>query len=87
VGLIVSGHPGAGIFVLIWGAVVVGILSDYVIRPTLVGGHGRIPALLTFISLFGGVSVFGLLGVIIGPVIAAVALALVRTYDREMCVT
>ena len=85
VGLIVSGHLGAGIFQLVWGALVVGILSDYVIRPKLVGGHGHVPTLLTFISLFGGVEVFGLLGLIVGPVIASVALALLRTYDREIC--
>jgi predicted PurR-regulated permease PerM len=85
VGLFATGHPGAGIFELLWGGFVVVGLSDYVIRPTLVGGHGHVPTLLTFISLFGGVEVFGLLGLIIGPVIAAVALALLRTYDREIC--
>jgi predicted PurR-regulated permease PerM len=61
------------------------VLSDYVIRPRLVGGGGHIPTLLTFIALFGGVEVFGVLGLIIGPVVAAVALALLRTYDREIC--
>jgi predicted PurR-regulated permease PerM len=84
VGLIVSGHPVAGSFELLWGALVVVILSDYVIRPRLVGGHGHVPTLLTFISLFGGVEVFGLIGLIVGPVVAAVALALIRTYDREV---
>ena len=85
VGLFATGHPGAGVFELLWGGFVVVGLSDYVIRPALVGGHGHVPTLLTFISLFGGVEVFGLLGLIIGPVIAAVALALLRTYDREIC--
>jgi len=85
VGLIATGHVTAGIFVMVWGALVVGVVSDYVIRPRLVGGGGHVPTLLTFISLFGGVRVFGVLGLIVGPVIAAVALALLRTYDREMC--
>lgn len=84
VGLIATGHLSTGIFEFVWGALVVGILSDYVIRPRLVGGGGHVPTLLTFISLFGGVKVFGLLGLIVGPVIAAVALALLRTYDREV---
>jgi len=83
--LIIMDHVGAGVFTLLWGGLVVVGLSDYVIRPLLVGGHGHVPTLLTFISLFGGLEVFGLLGLIIGPVIAAVALALLRTYDREMC--
>jgi predicted PurR-regulated permease PerM len=85
VALLLWGHPAAGIFELLWGALMVGVLSDYVIRPRLVGGGGHIPTLLTFIALFGGVEVFGVLGLVIGPVIAAVALALLRTYDREMC--
>jgi predicted PurR-regulated permease PerM len=85
VALLLWGHPAAGIFELLWGALMVGVLSDYVIRPRLVGGGGHIPTLLTFIALFGGVEVFGVLGLIIGPVVAAVALALLRTYDREIC--
>jgi predicted PurR-regulated permease PerM len=85
VALLIWGHPAAGIFELLWGALIVGVLSDYVIRPRLVGGGGHIPTLLTFIALFGGVEVFGVLGLVIGPVIAAVALALLRTYDREIC--
>ena len=82
--LIAVGHPMAGLFELLWGVLVVGVLSDYVIRPALVGGRGQVPTLITFISLFGGVEVFGLLGLIVGPVIAAVALALLRTYDRAL---
>jgi predicted PurR-regulated permease PerM len=85
VSLFIADRPGAGIFSLLWGGLIVVGLSDYVIRPFLVGGHGHVPTLLTFIALFGGIEVFGLLGLIIGPVIAAVALALLRTYDREMC--
>lgn len=83
--LIIMDRVGAGVFTLLWGGLVVVGLSDYVIRPLLVGGQGHVPTLLTFIALFGGLEVFGLLGLIIGPVIAAVALALLRTYDREMC--
>jgi predicted PurR-regulated permease PerM len=85
VGLTIAGHVFAGIFVLVWGALIVGVVCDYVIRPRLVGGTGHVPTLVTFISLFGGVAVFGLLGLIVGPVIASVALALLQTYDREIC--
>lgn len=84
VGMIATGHLAAGIFELAWGALIVGVVCDYVIRPRLVGGRGHVPTLLTFISLFGGVKVFGLLGLIIGPVVASVSLALLRTYDREI---
>jgi len=85
VGLLATGHTAAASFELIWGALIVVGASDYVIRPRLVRGDGQIPALITFIALFGGVEVFGLLGLIVGPVIVAVALAVLRTYDREVC--
>ena len=84
VGLLLSGHTTAGIFVLVWGLLVVSIATDYVVRPKLVGKRGRVPALLTFIALFGGVETFGLMGLIVGPVVAAVSLAMLRTYDREI---
>ena len=84
IALIVAGRLATGLFVLVWGVLVVSVLCDYVIRPKLVGGEGQVPTLVTFISLFGGVEVFGLVGLILGPVIASVALALLRTYDREV---
>jgi predicted PurR-regulated permease PerM len=84
IALVFSGSVGSGIFVLVWGAMVVGIVCDYVIRPKLVRGKSQVPTLFTFIALFGGVEVFGLVGLIVGPVIASVALALLRTYDRAL---
>ena len=84
-GLILSGHVGAGVFELAWGVLVTVVIVDYVIRPRLVGRGENIPTLVTFISLFGGVELFGVIGLIFGPVIAAVAMALLRTYDREVC--
>jgi predicted PurR-regulated permease PerM len=82
--LIFTDAVGAGLFVLLWGTLIVGVLCDYVIRPKLVRGKGEVPTLLTFIALFGGVEVFGLVGLIVGPVIASVALALLQTYDRAL---
>lgn len=80
----VSGHVGAGIFVLTWGALVVVVLCDYVIRPQFVGGKSEMPALITFVALFGGVEMFGLMGLIVGPVVASVAMALLQAYDRSL---
>ena len=81
--LILSGHAGLGIAELVYGAAVVVGLSDYIIRPRLVGGHGEAPALLTFVALFGGLEVFGLIGLILGPVITSLAVALLRIYEKE----
>ena len=82
--LIVTGHSLGGIAALVWGAVMVVGLSDYVVRPSLVGGHGDMPALLTFAALFGGVEVFGLIGLIVGPLLMSLAVALLRIYIAEM---
>ena len=81
--LIVTGHATRGVLELAWGALAVVGLSDYVIRPRLVGGEGGTPALVTFAALFGGVEVWGLKGLIMGPVVMLVALAVLRIYVRE----
>lgn len=81
--LIFTGHLGLGIAELSYGAAVVVGVSDYIIRPRLVGGHNETPALLTFVALFGGLEVLGLPGLILGPVIMALAVALLRIYERE----
>ncbi len=81
--LILGGHPTRGILDLVWGAVAVAGISDYVIRPLLVGGKGEVPALVTFASLLGGVEVFGPKGLIVGPVVMSLANAVLRLYARE----
>lgn len=80
--LIASGHVLAGVFVLIWGLAVIGGVSDYVLRPRLVGGE-QYPTIVTFVALFGGVEVFGLEGLIVGPLIMALGVAILRIYSRE----
>ncbi len=81
--LIATGHVGRGVLELAWGAVAVVGVSDYVVRPRLVGGEGGTPALVTFAALFGGVEVWGLKGLIMGPVVMLLAVAVLRIYVRE----
>jgi len=81
--LLGTGHLGSGVLELVYGGAVVVGFSDYVLRPRLVGGQGEMPALLTFVSLFGGVEVFGLVGLILGPLLMSIAIALLRIYAKE----
>jgi predicted PurR-regulated permease PerM len=81
--LIGTGHPAMGVLELCWGGLLVVGVSDYVIRPRLVGSHGSMPALFTFTALFGGVEVFGLSGLILGPLIMSVAFAVLRIYVKD----
>jgi len=80
--LFVTGHPGAAVAELAWGALVVVGFSDYLIRPRLVGEEGM-PALLTLLALFGGLETMGLRGLLVGPVIMAIGVAVLRLYARE----
>jgi predicted PurR-regulated permease PerM len=83
IALILLGHAWRGIFVLVWGTAIVTALNDYVIRPRLVGGAGGVPALATFIALFGGVEALGLKGLVVGPVVMSLAIAVLRLYAEE----
>ena len=81
--LLVTGHPGMAVLELVWGSLIVVGASDYIIRPRLVGGHGTMPPLFTFAALFGGVEVFGLAGLILGPLIMSVSFAILRIFSQD----
>lgn len=80
--LLLTGHGAAGAFLLVWGTLIVVGVSDYIIRPRFVG-HGEMPALLTFAALFGGVEVFGISGLLWGPLLVALAVAVLRIHATE----
>jgi predicted PurR-regulated permease PerM len=66
----------AALFMAAWGGIVVTI--DNFLRPWLVSGRARIDPLTVFIGVLGGVSAFGPIGVLLGPLVLALAIALVR---------
>ncbi len=82
--LILTGSTGAGIFVLVWGIVVVMAIADYVIRPRIVGGKGQGHPFLLLIAILGGLEVFGLAGLFVGPVLMTMFVAVFRIYEREI---
>ena len=79
VSLMVSGHLGPGIFVLIVCAVVVALVDNF-IRPWLISGRAQMGGLVVFISVLGGIAVFGMLGVVLGPIVVAMAASLLDLY-------
>jgi predicted PurR-regulated permease PerM len=81
--LLVTGHVLGGVVDLAWGSLFIVGISDYVIRPRLVGSEAEMPSLVTFTALFGGVEVFGLKGLIVGPMVMSLAIAVLRLYIRE----
>lgn len=66
-GICTGAMPRAPVL-LSWGALVVGQV-DAVVRPAVVGAHVKTYPLLVFFALFGGVKVFGIIGIFAGPAI------------------
>jgi predicted PurR-regulated permease PerM len=80
--LFLTGHPYMALFLAVWGIVIVG-LADNVVRPLLIkrgmGLHGTV----VFFALIGGIAAFGAIGILLGPLIVAFFLALVRMYHDD----
>jgi predicted PurR-regulated permease PerM len=81
--LFVGGSPVKGILVIVIGSLVISQV-DNVIRPYLVSGRTSMHPLLLFFAMLGGVYLFGLLGVVLGPMIAALVVTLIRSLERSL---
>jgi predicted PurR-regulated permease PerM len=75
--LFAQGRPVAAIFLLAWSVLLVGMV-DNVLRPIFVSGRARISTLPVFLGLMGGLSAFGAIGMVAGPVLVALVIALFR---------
>ena len=56
---------------------------DYLVRTIVVGGASKLHTLLTFFGVLGGIQFFGLVGIVAGPLVVAVSLALLESYRAE----
>src|SRR5882762_1667662 len=74
-----TGHWGLAILLLLICAGVSAIV-DNVLRPLLLGGRSELSALVIFISVVGGVGLFGMLGLVLGPVLVATAAGVLAVY-------
>lgn len=79
--LLVLGNVGQAVGVMIW-CEVAGLICDNILRPKLLGGKGKVHPLLTFFSVLGGLSLFGMVGLILGPLVLAIMLSLLDVYQR-----
>ena len=75
--LFLQGRWIAGLFLLGWSVAVVSS-ADNVVRPLFISGRAQISTLPVFLGLLGGVSAFGPIGLVVGPVVVALTLALLR---------
>jgi len=65
-----------------WGAIVIG-LADNLVYPIVVGDRLRMHSLVALFSLLGGIAVFGGAGLVLGPVIVAVTIALLEIWRKR----
>ena len=79
--LLSTGHWGQAI-VLVGICAGVASLVDSFLRPILLSGHSRLNALMVFISVLGGVAVFGAIGLVLGPIVVATAAGVLEAYTR-----
>ena len=73
--LALTGDWVKALILTVWGALVIGSVDNF-LRPKLVGERTRLHELLVFFSVLGGLQVFGVLGIVLGPVIVAITIAL-----------
>ena len=81
--LIVTGSVFKGIFLIAYGLIVIGF-SENLLRPFLVGKSTQMPDYIVALSTLGGLSLFGLNGFVIGPVIAALFLSSWKMFAVEV---
>jgi predicted PurR-regulated permease PerM len=81
--LMVTGDGwGWGVFLIAWGVLAVGSVDNF-LRPLFMQGSSSMNTVSIFFALLGGIHLFGLMGLLYGPIVFAVTVVLFRIYERE----
>jgi predicted PurR-regulated permease PerM len=80
--LFLKGSVGVGIFMLVF-YVALSFSVEYLLKPWMVGERVKMHTLLVFLSILGGLSVYGVLGIIYGPLIVTAFLSLAEIYRKN----
>ena len=79
--LAVTGAYVKALLLTLWGVFVISLVDNFM-RPRLVGKRAKLHELFIFFAVLGGLQVFGLLGIVLGPVVLAIALALFDAFSH-----
>jgi predicted PurR-regulated permease PerM len=77
-----QGSVVKGVILMIWGAAVVG-LSDNFLRPMLISKRTKLHTILLFFGVLGGIKAFGLLGLIVGPLVVTICVTILDIYSER----
>jgi predicted PurR-regulated permease PerM len=80
--LYLGGATLPGILLGVWGLVLVS-LPDNFLKPLIIGKKAKIPTFVLFIALLGGLQVYGVLGILFGPLVVTLLTAFVQIYREE----
>ncbi|MFA6187329.1 MAG: AI-2E family transporter [Phycisphaerae bacterium] len=72
-----GGHTGWGIFMVIYGALVISSIDNFV-KPYIISRGSKLPFIVMFIGILGGIATFGLIGVFLGPTLLTVGYCLTK---------
>jgi predicted PurR-regulated permease PerM len=81
---ILIGSVWQGIFILCWGALIVGSVDD-LLRAYLIKGKAEVNLIFVLFSILGGISLFGFWGIVLGPLIVALTVTILHIYELEFC--
>lgn len=79
--LALTGHWAKALILVAWGALVIGTI-DNLLRPKLIGERTKLHELFIFFAVLGGLHVFGVVGIVLGPVVLAITLALLDVFRQ-----
>lgn len=81
--LLFSGDIGRGVILIVIGVLAIG-MADNILRPLLLSGRTTASGLVIFLGLLGGVSAFGFIGLVLGPIILVTAGNLLAVFTRRV---
>jgi predicted PurR-regulated permease PerM len=80
--LLLAGQWIAGIILALWGTFAISGVDNF-LRPRLVGGRVGLSEIVMFFALLGGLQAFGILGIVLGPVLFAVAASILDVLSNR----
>ncbi len=75
-----SGNVGAAIGIVIYSIIIQNIFLDLILKMNIIGAKGKIPPLVILLGFVGGVMAFGMVGILLGPVILVLMLEFLKVY-------